>query len=236
MSNLTNRSSMISQVVLGIAAIGFGCLFLLDNLTIWDFQQYFRFWPAIFVILGVVKLLDTNSPKGRFLGVVMIAVGGWMTLNQLGFLHFRLRDVLFPMIMIGVGLLVVFKGFTGRRLLDAKTPVPDGTDATVDTTAILGGFQRRITSQNFRGGEISAMLGGCELDLREASIEGEPAVINVFAMMGGITLKVPTDWTVILNGTPIMGGFEEKTVMPKEGTKKLIVKGYAIMGGVEVRN
>jgi hypothetical protein len=61
-------------------------------------------------------------------------------------------------------------------------------------------------------------------------------VINVFAVMGGIEMKVPTDWTVILNGSPIIGGFDEKTINPKDGNKRLIVTGYAIMGGVQVNN
>ena len=78
-------------------------------------------------------------------------------------------------------------------------------------------------------------MGGCELDMRDASIKGE-AVINVFAVFGGISIKVPRDWTVILHGTPIMGGFDEKTNAPPDNTKRLIVNGYAIMGGVEVRN
>ena len=78
-------------------------------------------------------------------------------------------------------------------------------------------------------------MGGCQLDLRGSSIEGE-AVVNVFVAMGGITLKVPPDWTVILHGTPIMGGFDEKTIAAPHNNKRLIIKGYAIMGGVEVRN
>jgi len=78
-------------------------------------------------------------------------------------------------------------------------------------------------------------MGGCALDLREAALTTE-AVINVFAIWGGITIKVPPDWTVILNGTPVMGGFTEKTARPPDNRKRLVVTGYAIMGGVEVRN
>jgi predicted membrane protein len=78
-------------------------------------------------------------------------------------------------------------------------------------------------------------MGGCALDLREASIMKE-AVINVFAIWGGITIKVPPDWTVVLQATPVMGGFTEKTARPPDNSKRLVVTGYAIMGGVEVRN
>jgi predicted membrane protein len=92
-----------------------------------------------------------------------------------------------------------------------------------------------VFTPNFRGGEITAVMGGCALDLRNSSIQDE-AVVTVFAFWGGVTLKVPPDWTVVLNGTPIMGGFEEKTIAPPDNSKRLIIRGYAIMGGVEVRN
>ena len=62
------------------------------------------------------------------------------------------------------------------------------------------------------------------------------AVLNVFALMGGISIKVPTDWTVELEGTPILGGFEEKTMQPKDANKRLVVRGTAVMGGVDIRN
>jgi len=53
----------------------------------------------------------------------------------------------------------------------------------------------------------------------------------------GITLKCPPDWTVVLHGTPIMGGFTDKTTPPPlNNGKRLILRGHAIMGGVEVRN
>ena len=79
-------------------------------------------------------------------------------------------------------------------------------------------------------------MGGCELDLRGASIQSGVAVLDVFAFWGGIEMKVPQDWSVEVQAMPILGGIEEKTVQPKEGNKKLIVKGYVVMGGVEIRN
>jgi hypothetical protein len=110
-----------------------------------------------------------------------------------------------------------------------------GPENVVDIVAVLGGFERRVSTPDFRGGEITAVMGGCALDLREASIVKE-AVLNVFTIWGGINIKVPPDWTVVLNGTPVMGGFAEKTVTPPDGSKRLVITGYAIMGGVEVRN
>lgn len=225
-----------SQVIIGLFVIGIGILFLLDNMDIIDFRDAFAFWPTFFILVGVIKLMDSQTPNSRVIGVAFIAVGTVLVLNRLGILSFSLRQ-LWPLVLIGAGALVVWKALASRRAMDgvALSKFDDGADSVVNITAVLGGFQRRVNSQNFRGGEITAVMGGCELDLRGASIQGE-AVINVFAAMGGIELKVPTDWTVVLHGAPIIGGFDEKTVTPPDGSKRLVVKGYAIMGGVEVRN
>jgi hypothetical protein len=137
--------------------------------------------------------------------------------------------------MIALGGLVLYRSMGPGRV--ARPGVEEGTapDSVVDIVAVLGGFERRISTQDFRGGEITAVMGGCALDLRGAAIVKE-AVINVFTIWGGINIKVPPDWTVILNGTPVMGGFAEKTATPPDGSKRLVITGYAIMGGVEVRN
>ena len=108
-------------------------------------------------------------------------------------------------------------------------------DSIIEVTAILGGYVRRVSSQRFKGGDINVIMAGCEIDLRQASIEGE-AVLNVFALCGGVTIKIPPDWSVVLQGTPILGGFEEKTIVPPNQNKRLYVTGYAIMGGLEIRN
>lgn len=229
-----SSKSIPSQVILGGFVVGMGVLFLLDNLDIFDFHRAVSFWPAVFVLLGVVKLLDTNSPNGKLFGSVLIGIGVLLTVNRLGYLHIDLRTA-WPLLLIVLGGAVIYKALAGRRAIEAAMKVEEESDSIVDITAILGGFDRRINTAHFRGGEVTAFMGGCMLDLRGSSIDGE-AVINVFVGMGGISLKVPADWTVIMHGTPIMGGFDEKTSAPPNSNKRLIVKGYAIMGGVEIRN
>lgn len=226
--------SIPSQIILGVFVIGLGVLFLLDNLNLFDFRRIVSFWPAVFILFGVVKLLDTKSPNGVMLGSALIGVGVLLTLNRLDVIDFDWRNI-WPLAIIFLGGSVIFKAMRGRKDIEAAMKVDEGADSVVDVTAILGGFDRRITTPHFRGGEVTAVMGGCQLDLRGSSIEGE-AVVNVFVAMGGVTLKVPPDWTVILHGTPIMGGFDEKTIAAPHNNKRLIIKGYAIMGGVEVRN
>ena len=233
-----------SQVLMGVLVIALGLLFLLDNLDIIEVRNALAFWPLIFIFAGVAKLLDTTSPNGYLVGLAGIGIGVTMILHRLGIIYFSWRTV-WPLVLIAVGALVVYRAMSGQRTARFGGVAVDGKDGpqgmanaeaqTVDVTAILGGFERRVHTRDFRGGEVTAVMGGCSLDMRDASISGE-AVIHVFAFWGGVTLKVPPDWTVVLQGTPIMGGFDEKTVAPPDNSKRLVVRGYAIMGGVEVRN
>ncbi len=233
-----------SQVLMGVLVIALGLLFLLDNLDIIEVRNALAFWPLIFIFAGVAKLLDTTTPNGYLVGLAGIGIGVTMILHRLGIIYFSWRAA-WPLVLIAVGAMVVYRAMTGQRTARFGVVVVDGKDEkqdlanveaqTVDVTAVLGGFERRVHTRDFRGGEVTAVMGGCSLDMRDASISGE-AVIHVFAFWGGVTLKVPPDWTVVLQGTPIMGGFDEKTVAPPDNSKRLIVRGYAIMGGVEVRN
>ena len=229
------RSNASSQVVIGLLVVAFGVLFLLDNLNIIYLRHVIFFWPLAFVASGLVALCSDGPRSGRITGIVLIAIGLAMTLNRLGYVFISWRTF-WPLVMIALGGLIVFRTLGGGRV-PRPSLAKDGVSAEnlIDITAILGGFERRVSAPDFRGGEITAIMGGCALDLREASLTTE-AVLNVSAIWGGITIKVPPDWTVILNGTPVMGGFTEKTARPPDNRKRLVVTGYAIMGGVEVRN
>ncbi|KQV52487.1 DUF5668 domain-containing protein [Massilia sp. Root335] len=232
MENNTNRAS--SQVVLGLLVVGMGVLFLLDNLDILNFRHAIGFWPLVFIVAGCAALFGNGPRSGNYMGGVLIAVGVLMILGRLGFFYIS-WGTLWPLVMIALGGLVLFRSLGPGRVARSAAVAGAGLDNVVDIVAVLGGFERRVSAQDFRGGEITAVMGGCALDLREASIVKE-AVINVFTIWGGINIKVPPDWTVVLNGTPLMGGFSEKTVRPPDGSKRLVITGYAIMGGVEVRN
>lgn len=238
MKNDPHPKGATAQVVLGLLVIAMGLLFLLDNLGFVDMHRAFSFWPMVFVIVGTVKLCDTRTQGGTLLGAGLVGIGILLMLDRMDIIDFSWRTV-WPLVLIGLGGFLVAKAVRSKRALEHGVAMVDGTAAgageVLDVTAILGAYERRVTSQDFRGGEITAVMGGCELDMRGASIQGE-AVVNVFAFWGGVTIKCPPDWAVVLQGTPILGGFEEKTIAPPDNGKRLVIRGYAIMGGVEIRN
>ena len=217
------------RLVLGLFALVAGSLLILDNMGVLAAWDYLRFWPALLILVGLVKMTQPGS--GRVFGLLLALVGAWLLADVLDVAEFDF-DYVWPVILMVGGLnLLVSEVFRRSRR------VPPETDAEIDALALLGGVKRTSASQRFRGGSATAIMGGCEIDLRQAAIaQGETAVFDTFAMWGGIELVVPETWAVELKGVPIMGAFEDNTRQTAGSTQRLVIKGMAIMGGVEVKS
>jgi hypothetical protein len=104
--------------------------------------------------------------------------------------------------------------------------------------SLLSGSKRRWGQSVFRSAEATVCMGGCVLDLRDALMaEGAPAVVDVFVLMGGINIFVPVNWTVSQEVVVLLGGVQDKTrSIPSNPAQHLLVRGTAVMGGVEISN
>lgn len=226
---------MSFQLVLGLIVITLGVLFTLDNLGILYAHNYIRFWPILSVLYGVSRIIQCDTVQAKMWGVFWTLVGAFMLLDRLDVIYFSAWD-LWPLILIVLGLNLIWRASSRRSALAGESAGGDGS-STINAFAFMGGFKRANDSQDFRGGEATAVMGGCEIDLRRASIKEGEAVLNLFALMGGIEIWVPEDWKVTLQGVPVLGAFEDKTrPTTTESNKRLTVRGYAVMGGVEIKN
>ena len=81
-------------------------------------------------------------------------------------------------------------------------------------------------------------FGGCKIDLRDAEMQGREAVLNTYAIFGGVEIRVPENWEVVNHGMAIFGGVSDQRRQPPRGpdTKTLILDGAAIFGGVSVKD
>lgn len=227
-----NNNNSQGRILIGALLLIFGAMALLDNLNIFNMREVFHFWPTVFIVIGALKISKSDTTIGYLIGCGFVGIGALMILQHMGIINFRMRDW-WPVFLIFAGFMVIFKDKVNSH--GSMTGQGSSLDSVCNIAAVMSGNKLQNASQDFRGGEINAVMGGVELDLRNASIESE-AVLNVFAMWGGIVLRVPNDWTVISHGSPILGGFEDKTVPSMSSTKKLTIRGYAIMGGVEISN
>jgi len=216
-----------------------GTIFLLTQLNLiepwraWDF-----FWPFILVFFGV-RLLATQR---AWLGIVAIAFGVALAGRPLGFWYLDL-DRFWPVLLIVLGVAMLLRpGWVGSRrgrLRAWPQPGPaNAGESIVDGLGVLGGFQRRVTSQAFTGGSLTAFFGGFNLDLTRAGIAGDSAVIDITAVFGGGEIRVPETWVVDVQGQGIFGAFNDESHQqaPQAGAKRLILRGVALFGGVVIKN
>jgi len=213
------------RLVFGLLLMAAGVLFTLDNLGLLYADRWLRFWPLGLIAVGVGRFNSSARHSG---GVVWILVGSVLLLDNLDLVP---DGTLWPLALVALG------GYLVSRALAGPRPEPRaGDDDQLSAFACMCGVNRHSPSEDFRGGEFTAVMGGVEVDLRQASIVNGPAVIDTLAVMGGIAIKVPTDWNVESHGSAFMGAFEDGTLHPADTSKTLIVKGVAIMGGVEIKN
>jgi Cell wall-active antibiotics response 4TMS YvqF/Domain of unknown function (DUF5668) len=212
-------------VVNGGALILVGVLLLLDQLNIISFD----FWALIFGAAGLIKFVQSRDLGGRLWGFLLMFVGVGFELDHLGKLSVHI-DKTWPVFVIAAGLIMIFRTY--------QRPTESGgiLSPHINVFSILGGGEYRIRAKNFRGGDLVAFMGGFDVNLRDADIEGSEATITVNCLMGGGVIRVPETWAVSMRVAAFMGGHSLKAREGLEVQKTLIVKGIAIMGGVEVRN
>ncbi|MFD8281332.1 DUF1707 domain-containing protein [Streptomyces malaysiensis subsp. malaysiensis] len=101
--------------------------------------------------------------------------------------------------------------------------------------AIMGGFQRKGTWTVPRAFTAFALMGGGEIDLREARFEDRDVVIRCFALMSGVQIIVPPDLETHVGGIGLMGGFDHTGSADGDPAgPRVTVTGLALFGGVGV--
>jgi hypothetical protein len=225
-------------IIPAVVIIGIGSLLLLSNLHIVYVENWWRYWPVLIIAAGIAKILDNDRQSGRTFGALVAGAGALLLLNNMNIIELT-WEAFWPAVLIGIGVLMLVNRISGPQILMRRGPDPALPEGTFQAAAIFSGFKRKVTEGNFRGAHLTAIFGGGELNLRQAGMEGDSAVVYATAIFGGIEIKVPDNWLVTSDGTGIFGGFADSTAHPAAGypgVKRLIVKGEAVFGGVEVKN
>ncbi len=222
-------------LLFGLALVAAGLLLLLGQLRFFDLDLFWRFWPTLLVLLGLLKLIQGPFAEGRIWGAGLLTAGLLLQASHLGLLRVNLWQ-LWPLWLVVVGLLMAWEALRGRR----RKPEVAAPISRLNHFAMFGGGEVRSNAANFEGGDVLVLFGGYDVDLTKASIAGDEAVISAHAVFGGIEIKVPEGWSVMSRGIALFGGYGDSTTHPPAGeaasTKRLIVKGLAMFGGVEMKN
>jgi predicted membrane protein len=186
---------------------------------------------------------------------------GWLILVGVGTIFLcddvvegvNLSMYLWPILIIAVGLWMIFGPRKRCRdrwgawqqhvhkhgMPEAPFPRDVHSGDYIDNTAIFASLKKNVISKDFKGGEINCVFGGAEVNLTQADINGK-ADLEVNCILGGATLIIPANWEIKSELTAVMGGMEDKRQLHPDvrpdGSKVLILRGTAVMGGIEIRS
>ncbi len=217
---------------MGIIFVIVGGAWLLDNLNIIpDIPNYLISWRSFLILIGVFLILGRRKLGP---GIILIAIGSIFILEELNILEWRsIWQFLWPAIIIIIGASLIFR----RRSFDQRGKEYD--QHYIDEYGILGGREIMVTSQEFKGGKVTAMFGGSSIDLRNADLAMGTHKLDVFAMFGGTSLLVPPDWTIQVKVFSLLGGFSDNRtsalkVVPNPD-KVLQITGFVMFGGGDIK-
>jgi predicted membrane protein len=218
------------RLVIGIIIIAVGGLLLLGNLDIIDYTipSFLLSWKSILIIIGLIVIANSGNNST---GLILIGIGLIAHLPEF-----------WPVILIVLGLYLIArtKGFGKFYSPSENSSEPFVDGERVNDVAVFGGGKKYFQTNNFRGGKITAIFGGSEIDLIDCKLAEGDNILDVFAMFGGSTILVPSEWRVELDLIPIFGGFSDSRrkdpnlVQPTD--RKLKVKGFVLFGGGEIKN
>ena len=176
-----NRPSIFSpHFFLGIIIIAVGIVFMLDNLNIIYAGDFIRYWPVLLIAYGITNVSQASKNSGQIFGWILILIGSLKLLDVLNFIDFRIWDW-WPVVFILIGLNFLRGSWNRSRSAGTLSPHDslNDSDSYIKNIALMSGVKRKITSKDFRGGELTAFMGGCEIDLREAEMKGNEAHIDI---------------------------------------------------------
>lgn len=215
-----------ARAFVGAVIVAAGLLWMADSADLVDAGELIsNWWPLLLIVAGVLSYFS-NRRQWLFPLLVVLAGFGFL-LQTTGVVE--IGDLIFPALLILVGVLVIFgRGIGGRT---------ETSDDEIRSFNVFSGSELASNSPQFRGGSIGAVFGGADIDLRGASL-APGAVLDVFVMFGGLELRVPEGWRVTTKGMPIFGGVENKTGKETlaDNPPTLLVSMTVLFGGLEIRH
>lgn len=224
----------IGNVLWGIVFIVVGCIFGLNALGITNINVFFDGWWTLFIIVPCfIGLFKDNEKTGNLIGVL---IGVALLLCCQGLFEFRIVwKLLFPAILVAVGISIIFKDAIGSKINKEIKKLNENRKGENEYCATFGGQKVKFDNEEFNGVDLTAVFGGVECDLRKALINGDQ-VINATSIFGGIDISMPENVKVKVKSTPIFGGVSNKAPqIVTENSNTIYVNAVCVFGGVEIK-
>ncbi len=245
----------------GIVLLLVGVALLMNNI-IPGLPHWIFSWRTLLILIGLV--LGIKSQFRNTGWFILVLIGSYFTLDKAFENYVDFEKIGFPILLLILGAFILLrpkkqpfckkeKKWKYQTRYTTPPPPTEDSGAPVDMGAntaepssldylesvnVFGGTNQRLFTKNFKGGEIVAVFGGCEVNLSQCDFQGV-VTLEVVAIFGGTKIVVPPGWVVKSEVTAILGGLDDKRAINphlEDHQKMLIIKGVALFGGVEIRN
>jgi len=256
MWNKIEKEHRRGKVMGGLLIVAIGSLFLARELGVeipfWVFS-----WKMLLIGLGLIIAV-----KHKFMHpgwIILIGIGAAFLLSDI-YPEMQIKPILWPSLIIMAGLIIIFKprrrNFTRHRNHWRKyqrhhhkhyreyenyfNRAEPTSEDSIDSTAVMAAVKKTVLTKSFKGGEITNVFGGTEINLSQADFEGT-AKLEITQVFGGTKLIIPANWEIQSEqSVTVIGNIEDKrTSRPNvsgEAAKVLIITGVTVFGGIDIRS
>lgn len=241
-------------VITGLFLVLIGSAFLFNKMYP-ELPNWLFSWKTLLITIGLYVGVKHNFRGGGW--AIPIIIGSVFLFSD-NFPELSIKRYVWPIAIIAVGIFIILKPKFSRshnwsgnddpnkdplgnnnynKAIDEKGASWSHEDV-IDTTNIFSGSKKINLSKNFKGGEVTNIFGGSEINLTKADLQGT-AILEVTCIFGGTKLIVPPDWNIQQEAVAIFGGVDDKrpvTGLQENPSKTLIIKGTVLMGGIDIRS
>ena len=231
-----HRHLQNNRAIIGVILVLVGLFLVMRNTGFFpEFIDHIIFsWPMLLITIGVV--ITVGSSGGKSSGIIIMAVGAFFLIPHIFRETFNI-DMFWPAVFIIIGVIFIFTKRKGWNSISTTSPVGDDY---IDYVHVFSGGERQIVSDNFRGGKVTAVFGGTEIDLTKSTLAPGVSELEIACVFGGATIIVPDEWNVKIDVVPVLGGFGDSRKLNPGRTidtsRQLILKGAVVFGGGEVKS
>jgi len=264
MENINNNKEMVNRsgkVWAGLFIVGLGALLLLRNFGLYLPHWIFS-WSTWLIVIGLFLGARHNFRNSGWF--IMVLIGAYFTLEKI-FREYDMANIVFPIMLLALGLFLIVKPKRrnhfrknkyrtrdrGYNRFESVNPLGQESEAAmedvkgefnandyIESINVFGGSNQIIYSKNLKGGEITAVFGGGDINLTQADFDTQ-VILEVTAIFGGVKIVVPPTWQVKSEVTAVFGGVDDKrTIYPagEQVDKLVIIRGTVLFGGVEFKS
>lgn len=255
------RGGMWGVVLFGAVLVAAGIVLFIfsSGMVMAEWKRVIVSWQMLLVVIGVIQLCKADAASG----ITFLAVGTFFLIPRIDSALPGVIDVspdfvssYWPVLIMifGVSLIlgiVVRRHGSGERRHnctcgsgekgrqgDEYQAEPGNPDGTVCYSYFFSGSEQVFLEPVFRGGSIRAVFGGMELDLRHTSLPEGSVFLRVDAVFGGVEIKVPDDWNIVLESHSIFGGVQDERgpykLSERDGGRKLVIVANCVFGGCSI--